>query len=494
MFRRRLLLLCAGMLLAAPAGAQIVGHPFEFSAQAGFNHYDVRSYLKDGPAYGGSAGWRAYPWLVLEGQAWFGPTQADTVPHPDRNLFSGGLDLRMNLRPADNKVLPFVLVGGGYFSSHGATGHPPDIARGSGSVGLGMLYNLRNNSRTYLRFQVRDFMFRENGALEFSNHFAVTLGLHYIWRGKVKDTDRDGVRDWLDNCAATPIGATVNASGCPGDDDGDKVLNGLDKCPGTPIGCTVDKNGCPSDADGDGVCDGLDSCANTPKGATVDAHGCPSDSDGDGVPDGIDSCAATPKGCTVDAKGCPGDADGDGVCDGVDVCPNTPAGVRVDEKGCPIEVNELEVQLLDTGTIRVQNINFDTGKATITKESFPVIEDVAHILQQYPTLQIEIGGHTDNKGKADANMKLSADRAQAVLDYMKQNFPQITSSQFSAKGYGSSKPVAPNTTKLGQAKNRRVEFKVMNPGALRTERQKRSYLKKDGGTTPVPAPADTTRK
>jgi len=183
------------------------------------------------------------------------------------------------------------------------------------------------------------------------------------------------------------------------------------------------------------------------------------------------------------------------VCDGVDVCPNTPQGVRVDEKGCPIEVNELEVQLLDTGMIRVQNINFATGKATITPESFPVIEDVAHILQQYPTLQIEIGGHTDNKGKAATNDKLSADRATAVMDYMKQNFPQITSSQFSAKGYGSSKAIAPNTTKLGQAKNRRVEFKVLNPGALRTERQKRSYVKKDGGTIPAPAaPADTTKK
>ena len=494
MIRRRLLLLCAGMALAAPASAQIVGHPFEFSAQAGFNHYDMRSYLQDGPAYAGSAGWRAYPWMVLEGQIWFGPSKADTVPHPDRNLFSGGLDLRLNLRPADSKVLPFVLVGAGYFSSHGP-GNPPDIARGAGSVGLGMLYNLRGNQRTYVRFQARDFMFREAGALEFSNHFAPTLGLQYIWRGKPRDSDRDGVRDWLDTCPLTPFGARVNATGCPLDSDGDKVLDGLDSCAATPLGCTVNKYGCPSDADGDGVCDGLDTCPDTPKGATVDAHGCPSDPDGDGVMDGIDSCAATPKGCTVDAKGCPGDADGDGVCDGVDVCPNTPEGVQVDARGCPIEVSELEVQLLDTGTIRLQNINFDTNKATIKSESYPVIADVAHILQQYPTLQIEIGGHTDNTGKADVNQKLSADRAASVLDYMKQNFPQITSSQFSAKGYGASKPIAPNTTKLGKAKNRRVEFKVMNPSALRTEREKRSYLKKGGGTVPAPAaPADTTKK
>ena len=485
MMCRRLWLLCVGMILAAPATAQIVGHPIEGSVQAGFNHYDMRARLEDGPAYGGSAGWRAYPWMVLEGQVWFGPSKADTVPHPDRNLFSAGLDLRMNLRPADSKVLPFVLGGIAYFSSHGP-GNPPDVARGAPSIGLGMLYSLKSNQRVYVRFQVRDFMFRDAGVLEFSNHFAITAGLHYIWGGKVRDSDRDGVRDWLDTCPATPIGARVNASGCPLDSDGDRVLDGLDKCEGTPPGCTVDKNGCPSDADADSVCDGVDLCPNTPKGATVDAHGCPADPDSDGVVNGIDQCAATPRGCTVDEKGCPGDADKDGVCDGVDVCPNTPEGVQVDARGCPIEVSEKEIELLDTGMIRLQNINFDTNKATIKPESYPVIADVARILQQYPTLQIEIGGHTDNQGKADANQKLSADRAAAVLDYMKQNFPQITSSQFTAKGYGSTKSVAPNTTQLGRAKNRRVEFKVLNTSALRVEREKRSYLKKGGGTVPAP--------
>jgi outer membrane protein OmpA-like peptidoglycan-associated protein len=143
--------------------------------------------------------------------------------------------------------------------------------------------------------------------------------------------------------------------------------------------------------------------------------------------------------------------------------------------------------------IRLQNINFDTGKATIKADSYPVLEDVAKILQQYPTLQIEIGGHTDNRGKAAVNEKLSADRAASVLDYMKQNFPQISSSQFTSKGYGQTRSVAPNTSQLGRAKNRRVEFKVMNTSALRIEREKRSFLKK-GTSTPSPAPADTTRK
>jgi OOP family OmpA-OmpF porin len=357
-----------------------------------------------------------------------------------------------------------------------------------------MLCSLRGSQRTYLRLQVRDIFFREREALEFSNHFAVSAGLHYVYGGKPHDSDRDGVRDGLDRCPATPIGAKVDATGCPLDGDGDKVFDGLDRCEGTPSGCTVDQNGCPSDPDGDGVCDGLDQCADTPKGATVDAKGCPTDTDGDSILDGIDQCADTPKGCTADEKGCPGDADGDGVCDGRDQCANTPQGLRVDERGCPIEVSEKEVELLDTGMIRLQNINFDTGKATLKKESLPVLEEVAKILQQYPTLRVQIGGHTDNRGSAKLNDTLSTSRAAAVLEHIKQNFPQVSSSQFTSKGYGSSQPIAPNSTELGRAKNRRVEFKVLNTDALRTEREKRRFLRRDEGVTPAPAPVDSTKK
>jgi outer membrane protein OmpA-like peptidoglycan-associated protein len=509
MIRPRLWMLCLGLAVAQPAAAQIMGRPFEVSGQAGFNHYDLRARMQDGPGYGGSLGWRAYPWMVLEGQVFFGPSKADTLPEQDHNLFSYGLDLRLNLRSAESKVVPFLLVGGGYMSSHTA-GHLPDkLERGSGSIGLGMLYNVANQ-RTYIRFQARDFFFRERDALEFSDHFAVSLGLHYLWGGKSRDSDLDGVRDALDTCPSTPIGAKVDAKGCPLDSDGDRVFDGLDKCEGTPGGCTVNKDGCPSDADGDGVCDGVDTCPDTPKGATVDAKGCPSDPDGDGIMDGVDQCANTPAGCSVDEKGCPGDDDKDGVCNGQDLCPNTPEGLRVDAAGCPIEVSEKEIELLDTGMIRIQDINFDTGKATIKAESFPVLEEVARILQQYPTLQIEVGGHTDDRGGAALNEKLSGDRAAAVLDYLKQNFPQISSSQFTAKGYGPARPIAPNTTQLGRAKNRRVEFKVLNTSALRIERERRTFLKKGAAAppapaapttpdtpqelAPTPAPADTTRR
>ena len=248
------------------------------------------------------------------------------------------------------------------------------------------------------------------------NYLNLSAGLTLAIGAKGRDTDGDGVADSRDKCPDTPRGAKVDKNGCPIDSDGDGVYDGLDKCPDTPKGCVVDKNGCPVDSDGDGVCDGLDKCPDTPKGCVVDKDGCPIDSDGDGVCDGLDKCPNTPKGCKVDAQGCPIDSDGDGVCDGLDQCPDTPAGLKVDEKGCPIEVIERETELMDTGKIRLQNIEFETGKATLLPSADTTLDAVGYLLTQWPTLKIEISGHTDDVGGTVANQKLSEARAGAVLD------------------------------------------------------------------------------
>jgi outer membrane protein OmpA-like peptidoglycan-associated protein len=157
----------------------------------------------------------------------------------------------------------------------------------------------------------------------------------------------------------------------------------------------------------------------------------------------------------------------------------------VDATGCPIEVSELETQLLDTGMIRLQNVNFDTGKATLKPESFPVLDEAASVLLQYPMLTMEVGGHTDNTGSKDKNMALSEQRAKAVLGYIVQKYPTIDASHFTSQGYGPMVPVASNGTSLGRAKNRRVEFRVTNKDVLKIEREKRHYMPKDNAT-PVP--------
>jgi len=297
-------------------------------------------------------------------------------------------------------------------------------------------------------------------------------GLNIGFGGKPSDADADGIPDKADSCPETPVGARVDARGCPIDTDSDGIADGLDLCDNTPVGAKVDASGCPTDSDKDGIVDGLDQCANTPAGVKVNARGCPLDADGDGVADGIDKCEGTPKGCLVDATGCPADADGDGVCDGLDQCANTPADARVDAKGCPIVVSEKETELLDTGMIRLQNVNFDSNKSTIKPESFPVLDEVGGILVRWPELQIEVGGHCDSQGTNAHNLELSDARAHAVLDYLQGKFPELKTAQMTAVGYGEEKPIAPNNTALGRAKNRRVEFKVLNTDVLKREKEK----------------------
>ena len=303
--------------------------------------------------------------------------------------------------------------------------------------------------------------------------FSIGLGL------KPSDGDGDGVPDDADRCPGTPTGARVDARGCPVDQDGDGVPDGLDRCDATPKGCSVDSNGCPTDSDQDGVCDGLDMCADTPAGAKVDPGGCPTDQDGDGVPDGADQCADTPRGCAVDPKGCPLDSDRDGVCDSLDQCPGTPEGAKVDAKGCPATRMERETELLETGMIRMEDVNFDTGQATIRPESYRPLNDVGDILSRWPTLRIEIGGHTDSRGGAAKNLALSKARARAVLTYLLHKFPELDPDRFSAAGYGASRPIAGNDTDLGRAQNRRVEFKVLNPEVLRRTQERRINVPKE---------------
>ena len=477
-------LLVAGTLLTltTPVHAQLSGRPIDLWVSGGIESFDARDFIQDAPAFEGGAGYRWSPRLSLQASFLASPSKRDLAGEPDHIFSWAGADLRWTMRDPSGRVVPYFLTGFGFGRSIGdVTGLNE---RGAPSLGLGVQVNMLGNERTYLKLQARDVMMRESGSFEASHHVNATLGLSYSFGGKSLDRDLDGVRDWIDECPDTPVGAKVDAKGCPIDTDGDKVFDGLDKCEDTPRGCEVDpKTGCSIDRDGDGVCDGLDNCADTPAGAKVDARGCPIDSDGDKVFDGLDKCENTPTGAVVDTSGCPVDQDGDGIADGIDQCPNTPAGLQVDPNGCPIEVSERETQLLDMGVIRLQDVNFDVGKASIRPESFPVLDEVAAILLQYPSLQIEIGGHTDNTGGADKNQKLSEMRAKAVLGYLGQKYPTLDSSAFTTVGYGQTQPVATNATALGKAQNRRVDFKVLNADVLKVEREKRRFLKK-GEPTP----------
>jgi outer membrane protein OmpA-like peptidoglycan-associated protein len=110
-----------------------------------------------------------------------------------------------------------------------------------------------------------------------------------------------------------------------------------------------------------------------------------------------------------------------------------------------------------TGHAAIYGINFDTGKSTIKPESAQAISEIAKLLTADPGLKIHVVGHTDNVGVVDGNIKLSQDRAEAVLQALVRDHG-IASTRLRAYGCGPFAPVASNDTEEGRAKNRRVEL------------------------------------
>lgn len=110
-------------------------------------------------------------------------------------------------------------------------------------------------------------------------------------------------------------------------------------------------------------------------------------------------------------------------------------------------------------TIRLNNIFFETGKATLLEESNIELEVLIEVLIENPNMQILVSGHTDNVGKPKANQKLSEDRVKSVNNYLIAK--GIAANRLRFKGFGSTKPLADNKTDEGRTKNRRVEFKIL---------------------------------
>lgn len=483
--RRPLLgLVIAGALLARVAGADPVGGHFEITPMVGGTMFDGTAHIegqspKDDYYLGARLGYQLHPLFSLEAAGGYSPTEEDGPPGNSGSFYHASVN---------GVWTPWGRLHGGPFLFAGLGTSQLKASGGSGEshggYEFGGGWRLWMTDAMAVRLEAREVVHKEESDNRI-NHMVMGAGVVFALGGYPRDTDGDGVSDRLDLAASTPKGATVDAQGRPKDSDGDGVLDGLDKCANTPKGCTIDKTGCQTDADGDGVCDGLDKCADTPKGATVDPTGCPGDSDGDAVWDGLDQCPDTPKGAVVDAKGCPSDDDNDGVPNGIDQCAGTPAGFKVNAQGCPVEVLDKEAELMDTGMIRAQNVEFETDKATLLPSSNGTLDVVGQVLKGWPDLKIEIGGHTDNRGNAKKNQKLSQDRAEAVKSYLTQKYPELKPGNFTAKGYGSSRPLVPNTGEANMAKNRRVEFVVLNKDALRKGTEQRRLQQS--------APADTTK-
>jgi outer membrane protein OmpA-like peptidoglycan-associated protein len=214
-------------------------------------------------------------------------------------------------------------------------------------------------------------------------------------------------------------------------------------------GVSWDRPAADRDRAPDEVCPGMP--------GVTDPRACPdADTDGDGVLNRFDLCPFEPG--SPETDGCP-DTDHDGIPDREDKCPTEPGPPQND--GCPYK-EDVPVVEIETERLELRDaIQFDTGRDTLKGGSFRVIDVIAKVLAEHPEIQrIQVEGHTDNVGAAAYNKELSQRRAQTVVSYLVKK--GIAMDRLVPMGYGFERPVASNATAGGRAKNRRVEFTILD--------------------------------
>ncbi len=289
-----------------------------------------------------------------------------------------------------------------------------------------------------------------------SNNLEVLLGLSL----RLGKQPKDAPRQLIDS-----DGDGLYDPGQPGVAAADE-----DKCPQQPGPRSM--QGCPLiDSDGDGMYDpgqpgvppeDVDACPAEP--GPRENKGCPLvDTDGDKLYDPgqpvaaseIDDCPKEPG--PRELQGCP-DRDGDKIIDKNDKCPDQPETVNQidDADGCPDKIPDAVKKI--SGVL--QGIYFDVDKDTIKPKSKTVLDKAVAVLKDHPGTRWNIQGHTDSDGAREHNVDLSQRRAEAVLKYLVDH--GIDGTRLVPKGFGPDEPIAPNTNKAGKAKNRRIEFRLID--------------------------------
>jgi len=179
------------------------------------------------------------------------------------------------------------------------------------------------------------------------------------------------------------------------------------------------------------------------------------------IREGYDACPSLPEDLdgVEDDDGCPeGDEDGDGVLDYLDRCPHEDETINGfdDDDGCPDE-GPAQIVVEGSKITILETIRFRPNSSEIESDSHPIMDQIALALRKHRELSlVEIGGHTDNTGPHEFNMKLSLARARSVRQYLLAR--GIKPERLAAQGYGPDRPIGDNTTDDGRAQNRRVEF------------------------------------
>lgn len=291
------------------------------------------------------------------------------------------------------------------------------------------------------------------------------------------DNDGDGILDIYDACPNDPedFDGFEDEDGCPDlDNDGDGIPDLQDACPNDPedFDGWMDHDGCPDpDNDGDGILDIYDACPNAAEtfNGFQDEDGCPDDkpfvdTDGDGYSDDIDKCPFEPEDFDgfQDEDGCPDpDNDGDGILDIHDACPNDPETFNgyQDEDGCP-DVAPSRVMVERTHISISEMIFFEVNKADIKQVSFDLCDEIANVIIENPDVRrIRVEGHTDSDGPDSYNLRLSQSRAESVVAYLVSR--GVEPARLEPVGFGESRPIVDNNSPENKAKNRRVEFVIV---------------------------------
>ncbi len=404
-------------------------------------------------------------------------------------------NLLVDLSP-DTGIQPFFVAGAGTFRKAMLPVGSDDASRAEVdydfllNVGYGTFFRLVGPMMLRVDFRSLINLGEDVGAVQMDTFVDWELSGGLVFRGSElkRDRDFDQVPDRYDGCPdeAEDIDGYGDADGCPEpDNDEDGVLDGEDRCPvrAEDRDGFQDQDGCPElDNDGDRIPDTEDDCPDQAEDTDGwrDADGCPDkDNDEDGINDEIDQCPldAEDPDHFKDSDGCPDpDNDGDGLADYRDACPDTAETFNdwQDGDGCPDEVPPKpppvvkkapepapppEIQRF-SGVI--EGIQFESGSATITLDSYKVLAEAADVLVAYPLVRIEIEGHTDSDGPSRTNLELSAARARAVVQFLIQRGADPR--QLEYVGYGETRPLVPNDSPTGKAANRRVEFKILDDG------------------------------
>jgi len=188
----------------------------------------------------------------------------------------------------------------------------------------------------------------------------------------------------------------------------------------------------------------------------------PVDTDGDGVLDPADACPDVPAGAHPDPArvGCPlADRDRDTVPDVTDHCPDEPGAPSLDPQrnGCPsnVRVTGQRIEILEP-------VHFDTARATIRRRSHPLLASVADVMQASTDIRrVSIEGHCDDRGDPQGNLELSQRRVESVMRWLTEH--GVDAARLEAHGFGDTRPVASNRSGSGRARNRRVEFRIVDP-------------------------------